>query len=68
MNNDARTFRKDIVMRAMPGLAGIACIVVAFRMTIPTQATFVLLVMEGVVLIGLAVFLVRRYLRTPPST
>lgn len=68
MDNDARTFRKDIVLRAVPGVAGIACIVVAFRMTIPAHSTFVLLVMEGVVLIGLAVFLVRRYLRTPPST
>ncbi len=60
-------FRKNVVLRALPGLAGIVCILVAFRMTIPAQATFMLLVIEGVVLIGLAVFLVRRYVMTPPK-
>ena len=57
--------RKDIALRSMPALPGIICLIVAFRMANPSQAIFVLLVAEGVVLLGLAAFLIRRYLTTP---
>lgn len=67
MGNRVCSSRKDMVLRTMPGFAGVICVMVAFRMTSPAHATFVLLVVEGVVLIGLAVFLVRRYLKTPPG-
>jgi hypothetical protein len=59
--------RKDIGLRCLPGLAGVVCIVVAFRMTMPSSAMFVLLMVEGVVLFGLAAFLVWRYFKTPAS-
>jgi len=57
--------RRDIALRCAPAVAGIVCIVVAARMTSPSESTFALLVIEGLALIGLAVFLVRRYLKTP---
>jgi len=59
------SFRKDIAVRCAPAMGGIVCLMVAARMTSSSEATFALLVIEGVALIGLAVFLVRRYLRTP---
>jgi len=59
------SYRRDIAVRCSPALAGIVCIVVAAMMTQPAQSTFALLVIEGVALIGLAFFLVRRYLKTP---
>jgi hypothetical protein len=59
--------RRDIALRCTPALAGIVCIVVAARMTSPSESTFALLVIEGLALIGLAGFLVRRYLKTPES-
>ena len=65
MGNQAGSLRKDIALRSVPALAGIICLVVAFRMTNPSDATFVLLVAEGVGLFGLAAFLVWRYLKTP---
>jgi hypothetical protein len=65
MDNQVWSPRKDIALRCIPGLAGIICLVVAFRMTSPSHATFVLLVAEGVALFGLAAFLVWRYLNTP---
>ena len=65
MGNQFASFRKDISLRSIPALAGIICLVVAFRMTSPSHATFVLLVAEGVALFALATFLVRRYLKTP---
>ena len=61
------SFRRDIAVRCTPAVAGIVCIVVAARMTQPSQSIFALLVIEGVALIGLAVFIVRRYLKTPPE-
>ncbi|MBN1856748.1 MAG: hypothetical protein JW846_07345 [Dehalococcoidia bacterium] len=67
MTNTASSFRKDIAVRCSPAIAGIVCMVVAARMTNPSQSIFALLVIEGVALIGLAVFLVRRYLKTPES-
>ena len=67
MDNQACSLRKDIALRCIPGIAGLVCLVVAFRMTNPSDATFVLLMAEGIALIGLAVFLVRRYLKTPAS-
>lgn len=67
MDNQACSLRKDIALRCIPGLAGIVCLVVALRMTSPSQATFVLLVAEGVALVGLAAFLLWRYLKTPTS-
>lgn len=65
MGNRVAGFRKDIALRSIPALAGIICVVVAFRMTSPSHATFVLLIAEGVALFALAAFLVWRYLRTP---
>jgi len=65
MGNQAGSLRKDIALRSVPALAGIICLVVAFRMTNPSHATFALLVIEGVALFGLAAFLVWRYLKTP---
>jgi len=65
MGNRVDSFRKDIALRSIPALAGIICVVVAFRMASPSHATFVLLVSEGLALLALAAFLVRRYLRTP---
>ena len=65
MDNQVSGLRRDIALRAIPALAGIICLVVAFRMTYPSHATFVLLVVEGLALLGLAAFLVRRYLKTP---
>jgi hypothetical protein len=65
MDSRVSSFRKDIFLRCIPGLAGIVCLVVAFRMTSPSHATFVLLMAEGVALFGLAAFLVWRYLKTP---
>jgi hypothetical protein len=65
MNNQAGNLRKDLALRSIPGVAGIICLIVAFRMTNPAHATFVLLVSEGIVLFGLAAFLVWRYLKTP---
>ena len=67
MGNQAGGFRRDIALRSIPALAGIICLVVAFRMVSPSHATFVLLVGEGVVLFALAAFLVWRYLKTPES-
>ena len=61
------SFRRDIAVRCTPAVAGIVCIVVAARMSHPSQSTFALLVIEGVALVGLAVFIVRRYLKTPPE-
>ena len=48
-------------------MGGIVCMVVAAKMTSPSESTFALLVIEAVALFGLAVFLVRRYLKTPPE-
>lgn len=59
------SFRKDIAVRCAPAVGGIVCLVVAARMTGSSESTFALLVIEGVALVGLAVFLVRRYLKTP---
>ena len=59
------SFKRDIAVRCAPAIAGIVCIAVAARMTQPSESVFALLVIEGIALIGLAVFLVRRYLRTP---
>ncbi len=61
------SLRKDIVLRCSPALAGIACFLVAARVTVPPQPMFVVLVLEGFALIGLAAFLVRRYLKTPAT-
>ena len=57
----------DITLRATPALGGLICIVIAARMTSRTGGPFVALLIEGAVLVGLAVFLVRRYLATPPA-
>ncbi len=65
MGNQAGSIRKDIALRSLPALAGIICLVVAFRMTSPSHATFVLLLAEGIALFGLAAFLVWRYFKTP---
>ncbi|TFH34679.1 MAG: hypothetical protein E4G93_04940 [Dehalococcoidia bacterium] len=65
MTNAVSSSRKDIAVRCAPAIAGMVCMVVAARMTSPSESTFALLVIEGVALIGLAVFLVRRYLKTP---
>ena len=65
MGNQVWSPGKDIALRCIPGLAGIACLVVAFRMTSPSSAMFALLMIEGVALFGLAAFLVWRYLKTP---
>ncbi|MCK5213349.1 MAG: hypothetical protein KAQ74_05435 [Dehalococcoidia bacterium] len=65
MTNAASSLRKDIAVRCVPALGGIVCMVVAARMSTPSQSTFALLVIEGAALIGLAIFLVRRYLKTP---
>jgi len=67
MGNQVVTSRKDLALRSIPALAGIICFVVAFRMTNPSHATFVLLIAEGVALFCLAAFLVWRYLKTPPE-
>jgi hypothetical protein len=67
MGNQAGSLRRDIALRSIPALAGIICLVVAFRMTSPSQSLFVLLMAEGVALFGLAAFLVWRYLKTPPE-
>jgi len=61
-------YRRDIALRCTPALAGIVCIVVAARMAHPSQSIFALLVIEGLALIGLAVFLVWRYVKTPADT
>lgn len=65
MANAISNFRRDIAVRCTPAVAGIVCILVAARMAHPSESVFALLVIEGIALIGLAVFLVRRYLRTP---
>jgi len=65
MGNQAGSLRRDIALRSIPALAGVVCLVVAFRMTSPSQSLFVILVAEGVALFGLAAFLVWRYLKTP---
>ena len=57
--------RKDVALRASPAVAGIVCLVVAGSVTAPPQPMFVVLVLEGIALLGLAAFLVRRYLKTP---
>lgn len=67
MGNHVGSLRKDIALRSIPALAGIICLVVAFRMTSPSHATFVLLMAEGIALFGLAAFLVWRYLKTPSN-
>ena len=67
MGNQAGRLRRDIALRSIPALAGIICLVVAFRMTSPSQSLFVILMAEGVALVGLAAFLVWRYLKTPPE-
>ena len=64
MSNRTNNLRKDIALRSIPALAGISCLLVAFRMTRPADATFVLLAAEGLVLLALAGFLVWRYLKT----
>lgn len=68
MANAISNVRRDIALRCTPALAGIVCIVVAARMTSPSESVFALLMIEGLALIGLAVFLVRRYLKTPESS
>jgi hypothetical protein len=57
----------DIALRVSPAPAGFICILVAARMTVRTGGPFSALIVEGAVLLGLAVFLVRRYLVTPPD-
>jgi len=57
----------DIALRAIPALGGSICILTAARMTSRTGGPFIVLLIEGAVLVGLAVFLVRRYLSTPPD-
>lgn len=57
----------DIALRATPAPGGFICIAIAARMTPGTGGPFVALLIEGAVLIGLAVFLLRRYLTTPPD-
>ncbi len=61
------SLRKDIALRASPAIAGIVCFVVAGRVTAPPQPLFLVLVLEGIALLGLAAFLVRRYLKTPAT-
>ena len=68
MANAISSFRRDVVVRCTPALAGIVCILVAARMAQPSESVFVLLVIEGIALIGLAAFLVRRYLKTPTDS
>ncbi len=65
MAKAVRSYRKDIAVRCAPAIGGVVCLMVAARMTNPSESTFALLVIEGVALVALAVFLVRRYLRTP---
>ena len=57
----------DLILRATPALGGFICILIAARMTDRSGGPFIALLIEGAVLIGLAVFLVRRYLTTPPE-
>ncbi len=61
------TLRKDIALRSSPALAGIVCLVVAARVTAPPQPLFIVLLLEGIALVGLAAYLVRRYLKTPAT-
>lgn len=61
------SFRRDVAVRCTPAVAGIVCILVAVRMAQPSESVFALLVIEGFALIGLAVFLVRRYVKTPET-
>ena len=68
MANAISSFRRDIAVRCMPAVAGIVCILVAARMALPSESVFVLLVIEGIALIGLAVFLVKRYVKTPADS
>jgi hypothetical protein len=65
--NAVSVSRKDIALRCVPAVGGVVCMVVAAKMTSASESTFALLVIEGVALIGLAVFLVIRYLKTPPD-
>ncbi len=65
MGNQFWSIRKDIALRCAPGVAGIVCLVVAFVTTSPSSAIFVLLLGEGILLFGLAAFLLWRYLKTP---
>ena len=67
MENAVSSSRKDVALRCAPAIGGIVCMVVAAEMTSPSESTFALLVIEAVALFGLAVFLVRRYLKTPPD-
>ncbi len=65
MDNRAGGFHKHIALRSVPGIAGIVCLVIAFGMVTLTHVMFVVLVAEGIVLIGLTAFLVKKYLKTP---
>lgn len=65
VSNSASNLHKDIALRCAPGLGGIVSIIVAARMTVWMGGPFVLLTLEGLALIGLAIYLVRRYLTTP---
>ncbi len=65
MSNQSGDFHKHIALRSVPGIAGIACLVIAFGMTALTHVMFTVLVAEGVVLIGLTALLLRKYLKTP---
>ena len=56
---------RDIALRCAPGLGGVVSIIVAARMTVWMDGPFILLTLEGLALIGLAIYLVRRYLTTP---
>ena len=65
MSNSASKLHRDIALRCAPGLGGVVSIIVAARMTVWMDGPFVLLTLEGLALIGLAIYLVRRYLTTP---
>ncbi|MFW6103098.1 MAG: hypothetical protein ACOC7M_02250 [Chloroflexota bacterium] len=57
----------DLALRATPALGGFLCIFIAARMTSRSGGPFITLLIEGAVLIGLAIFLLRRYLTRPPD-
>ena len=68
MANAISSFRRDVAVRCTPALAGIVCILVAARMAQPSESVFALLIIEGIALMCLAVFLVRRYVKTPADS
>ena len=65
MSKSDSKLHRDIALRCAPGLGGVVSIIVAARMTVWMDGPFILLTLEGLALIGLAIYLVRRYLTTP---